>query len=103
MAERAWQEAFQRKRLALQSSKVDTIIDVATLPEFEASLDRIAHKYAKKNLSKFVREQLGPHFEHVRSFTNAIASCTQASLVSQLVWGGLLMVIEVYAIARFQA
>lgn len=95
MANSIWAEALARKQDALRSAKVSLTLDVRNVEIFEALLDEITEKYANKGASKFVRERLSPHFEHIASFSEALGTASQSGPYGGAIWGGLLIVIEV--------
>ncbi|KAL8904626.1 MAG: hypothetical protein Q9207_003147 [Kuettlingeria erythrocarpa] len=99
MADSIWAEALVRKQNALKSAKVKLTLDVTNVEIFEATVDEITEKYAKKGASKFVKERLSPHLEHIISFSEAIGTASQSASYGGAIWGGLLIVIE--SVCRF--
>lgn len=95
MANVIWADAISRKKRDLQDAKINALLDITDYETFEAWLHYITSKYAQQSDTALVREKLLPHLEHIKSFAAAISSCTQASDTSALIWGSLLVVIEV--------
>ncbi|KAL9026672.1 MAG: hypothetical protein Q9196_004695 [Gyalolechia fulgens] len=95
MADSIWAEALARKQDALSSAKFNLTLDVRSVETFKASLDEITEKYANRRASNFIKERLGPHLEHIASFSEAIGTASQSGSYGGAIWGGLLIVIEV--------
>ena len=119
-ATQAWEIALEKKQddlavvlrtLARRYKKVDpSSLPLVTLEEairlkdfdsFKASLDRLCTHYAAKGTSKTFIKYLYPHFDHLRSFNDAIACATSGEAAASLTWGVLLIVIQVSCTCAF--
>ena len=89
-----WQDVFMQKRRQLENANGDKFFGVADVGQFQTSLEAICRAYSRKNFTKIIA-RIYPSIDHVRSFTQAITACTQASGIASLVWGAGLILLEV--------
>lgn len=70
------------------------VLSVGDLAQFRASLDTLLRRYADNSLYTTI-SRIYPSLDHIKSFTQAITACTQASGAASLVWGAGLVLLEV--------
>lgn len=111
----AWRDAQTRKRSELVAAlnidalkrktqnqdelgilvNVEILAHVESFEVFEASLESICTRYTQRGVSELLMNKLYPWFDHIRSFTGAISASTQANGYVSILWGALLIVIQV--------
>lgn len=95
MATSHWESVFNRKSAELAKIRIPASTNIHDFTQFEAFLDDLCKRYLAKGVTKLVNEKLAPHFDHMRSFTNAVSSATQGSAYAALAWAGLQTALEV--------
>lgn len=96
MPVRVWQECCTKLRRELENEDCRDALNTGDFESFQASIDHLCKEYARKNVTKLVREKLSPHFAHVKSFEKAIAASAQIHPATASIWSGSQAVIEVW-------
>jgi len=91
---RVWEEISKEQRRLLEGKDSGKFLGVADVSQFQTSLQAICRAYSRKHVTQIL-SRINPGLENVRSFTQAITACTQASGAASLVWGAGLILIEV--------
>jgi hypothetical protein len=93
-----WREAWNSYDATLSVKERSQIEKIASLDELTAHVQRSRKEYygsKRPNLSRILA-RAEPFIAHLRSFSNVIATFTQAHPeIASLVWGSLALVLEV--------
>ncbi len=74
---------------------LDEAIVNSDLESFQFAVETLAQQFADKKVSTLLTKYLYPSLEHAVFFNNIVASITQYEPTARLVWGLLLIVIQV--------
>lgn len=74
---------------------LDEAIVNSDLESFQSAVETLAQQFADRKVSTLLTKYLYPSLEHVVFFSNIFASITQYEPTARLVWGLLLIVIQV--------
>ncbi|OAG45290.1 hypothetical protein AYO21_00638 [Fonsecaea monophora] len=112
---RIWSQSLTRKKYELtallallerkRKKKLNNVsqIPIITLDEavqnwdlqsFQTALEALAQQFSQKKVPALASKYLYPSLDHVRSFHSGISSATQFEPTAALVWGILLVVIQ---------
>jgi hypothetical protein len=78
----------------LEREGCQNVFAITNFQQFEASMNLLCTQYARRNLPRIL-QKLYPSLDHLRSFSQAISSCTQTNDTAALVWGATQAVVAV--------